>query len=313
MDPLLSVIMPVYNQEKYLAEAIESVLNQTLNSFEFIILDDGSTDRSADIMRDYALRDRRLIPFFRANTGKCRSTNFLVDQARTNYCAFLDADDVMLPQRLENQLAFHLQNPEVDATSCHCYYINEYGKSLGKQYYPGLVTINDCNTVRSENLIVQCSFTGLMTTKKSFLKLNGLDGAKYPCEDFDFFNRLIDKYNLIIIQDTLMKYRIHSAAVSVSRPLHMFDKTSWIYDCIASRRAGEPERTFDEFMELRKSEIFWKKLTRKQFQYSQLFFRKAGISMMSKKYIHFFCQFLLASILSPRYVMVKLTRLAKLS
>ncbi|HEX9152619.1 MAG TPA: glycosyltransferase family A protein, partial [Flavobacterium sp.] len=105
-EPLVSVIMPVYNQEQYLIETIESVLAQTLKDFEFIILDDGSTDQSAQIIRRYAELDKRINAFFYSNSGKCVSTNFLVNQAKAKYCAFLDADDVMLPERLERQISF---------------------------------------------------------------------------------------------------------------------------------------------------------------------------------------------------------------
>src|SRR3712207_5201276 len=100
MEPLVSVILPVYNQEKYVAETIESVLAQTFREFEFIILDDGSTDNSALIIRQYAAQDSRIIPLFQSNSGRCVATNNAVSAARGPWCALLDADDVMLPDRL---------------------------------------------------------------------------------------------------------------------------------------------------------------------------------------------------------------------
>jgi len=312
MDQLVSVIMPVYNQEKYLAETIESVLNQTFSHFEFLILDDGSTDLSAEIIKRYAQIDDRIIPFFHSNIGKCQSTSFLVGQAKGKYCGFLDADDLMLPERLERQVAFHLENPGLDASSSHCYYINESGRILGTQYYPGLKTIEECRNARSAQQAIQCSFTGLMTTRDCFIQLGGLNSDKWFSEDFDFFNRLIDSgYNLVILQKTLMKYRLHSSSATMQDPLFMFDKNSWVYDCIARRRAGQAERTFDDFMEERKSEPFFTKWKRKKFQYSQIYFRRAGISMMSKMYLNFLYEILFASVLSPGYVLMKLNRLSK--
>lgn len=313
MDQLVSVVMPVYNQEKYLAETIESVLNQTFKDFEFLILDDGSSDRSAEIIKTYAVKDDRIVPFFYSNSGKCSSTSSLVAKAKGKYCAFLDADDQMLPQRLEKQVAFHLQNPQIDATSCHCHYINDAGRMLGTQYYPGLRTIEECQKARHTQQIIQCSFTGLMTTKECFIELGGLDSEKWFSEDFDFFNRMIDKgYNLIIIQDILMKYRLHASSATMQDPLFMFDKNSWVYDCISRRRAGQAEYTFEDFMKKRNSEPTLTKCKRRMYQYSQIYFRRAGISMISKMYLSSFYQLLFASVLSPRYVIIKLNRLSKL-
>ncbi|OWP61292.1 glycosyl transferase, partial [Hymenobacter amundsenii] len=123
MPPLISVILPVYNQEKFVAETIESVLSQRFTDFELLLHDDGSTDGSAAIIRNYAGRDARIRASYGPNAGKCAATNQLVEQARGEWCAFLDADDVMLPERLGTQLAYHQAHAEVDASSCHCHYI----------------------------------------------------------------------------------------------------------------------------------------------------------------------------------------------
>ncbi|MEO7766395.1 MAG: glycosyltransferase family A protein, partial [Ferruginibacter sp.] len=134
---MVSVILPVYNQEKYLQETIESILNQSFQDFELIILDDGSTDNSPQIIRQFAAKDNRIQAYFETNSGKSLATNYLVNKAKGEWCAFLDADDVMLKQRLERQVAFHNANPGVDASSSHCNYINEKGNMFGTQRYPG--------------------------------------------------------------------------------------------------------------------------------------------------------------------------------
>lgn len=312
MTPFISVIMPVFNQEQYVAETIESVLHQSFTDFEFLILDDGSSDKSSEIISQYAATDNRIVAFFHANSGKCQATGFLVGIAKGKYCAFLDADDLMLPSRLEKQVKFHLSNPEVDATSGHCQYINEAGKVLGTQYYPGLGSVEECRQARLGKRTVQCSFTSLMTTKQCFIELGGLHSDKWFSEDFDFFNRLIDRgYYLVIIQDTLMKYRLHPSSATMQDPLHMFDKNSWVYDCIERRRAGEAERTFEEFIEERNGESLFAKWKRRKYQYSQVYFRRAGISMMSKLYFNFLWQIVVASLLSPHYVAMKLVRLSR--
>ena len=95
--PTVSVVMTVYNTERYVGEAVDSVLAQTFPDFEFIIVDDGSTDRSASILRDRAARDRRIRLVSRPNTGIVRAANEGIELAAGRYIARMDSDDVSLP------------------------------------------------------------------------------------------------------------------------------------------------------------------------------------------------------------------------
>lgn len=314
MNPFLSVIMPVYNQEKYLKEAIESVLDQEFKNFEFLILDDGSTDSSARIIRDCAKRDNRIVPFFEQNTGKCEAIGYLVNKANTNLLAFLDADDVMLPQRLKRQVEFHRENPDVDASSCHCLYIDENGRNLGKQRYTFLKSIEDCKKVVPENKIVLCAFTGLMTSKNSFIETGGLRQQFWPSEDEEFVNRLIEKgFLLVIIQEELMKYRVHSSSITNSNVWHSFVEThGYVHHCIHLRREGKPEITYDKFMEMRELESFWIKWNRRRTYLAKVFHREAGFSFFTGKYLSFIWKFGVAAFLNPKYVFATLQKRIRL-
>ncbi|USN57519.1 MAG: glycosyltransferase family 2 protein [Candidatus Peribacteria bacterium] len=100
--PLISVIMPVYNTERFVGEAIESILNQTFTDFEFIVIDDGSTDSSREIIQHYAQQDQRIRAFQNEeNKGISYTRNKLIELTNTNYIATQDSDDISLPQRLE--------------------------------------------------------------------------------------------------------------------------------------------------------------------------------------------------------------------
>ena len=112
--PLVSVIMPVYNGEKWLAEAIESILAQTFSDFEFLIVDDGSGDRSAEIIRSYELSDER-IRFIQleSNVGKAVAKNHAMKEAKGEYFTFMDCDDLCAPERLEKQVSAMRANPEI--------------------------------------------------------------------------------------------------------------------------------------------------------------------------------------------------------
>src|ERR1035437_9156737 len=105
-EPTISVLLPVYNAAPYLSEAVESVLAQSFEDFEFLALDDGSTDGSLNILREYETRDRRLRVISRQNKGLIVSLNELISQARGRYLARMDGDDVCAPLRFQKQLEF---------------------------------------------------------------------------------------------------------------------------------------------------------------------------------------------------------------
>ncbi|PZX52084.1 glycosyltransferase [Algoriphagus chordae] len=302
-SPLISVVLPVFNQENFIAETIESVLNQTFSDFEFLILDDGSTDNSASIIRDYASKDSRISAFYEDSTGRSNATNNLIAKAKSGWIAFLDADDIMLPERLDKQYSFHLANSIVDVSSCHCYYINASGKQLGIQRHSNLSSVEDCLTKFDSLEFVQCAITGLFSKKEVFGKVGGLNSKYWPCDDFEFFNRLIDhRCVLVIIQEVLMKYRIHASAITVSKPLETFEKIGFVMECITDRRLGKAEISYSEFKMKRDAESFWVKFNRKRYNYAQIFFRNAGIDMMSRNYVKFVVNLLGVCFLSPKYV-----------
>jgi glycosyltransferase involved in cell wall biosynthesis len=313
MEELVSVVMPVYNQEKFLAETIESVLAQTYHNFELIILDDGSTDKTADIIKAFAVKDNRIIPFFRANSGRANATNFAVSKANGKLCALIDADDLMMPNRLEIQITFHLANPEVAGTSCHAFFINDKGQLLGKQRHPALTTIEEGKKALANNDIIYCSITGLMIYKDVFLKVGGLRANFWPCDDVDFANRTMEAgFPLIIIQEFLMKYRMHPYATTTKKPLHVFDMYGYVGHCNKMRRTGRPEITFEEYVaEREKAETWWVAFNRKRYNYAQIYFRHAAYEIMSKHYLKFMLQVSLSSFLSPKYVFKKFMVLSK--
>ena len=114
--PLLTVLMPVYNAEKFLAESINSILSQTYSDFELLILDDASTDNSLKIIRTHAKEDKRIkILINKTNQGEAKCRNRLLKTSKTEFIAWMDADDISLEDRLQKQMDFLKQNPNIDA------------------------------------------------------------------------------------------------------------------------------------------------------------------------------------------------------
>src|SRR5687768_11090116 len=128
--PTISVVMSVYNAGRFLRPAVDSILAQTFSDFEFIIIDDGSTDRSPDVLREYAARDGRIRLTVRPNRGLTRTLNEAIKQARGEFVARMDCDDVALPDRFEKQLAYLRADPTIVCVGGYFELIDGKGRLL---------------------------------------------------------------------------------------------------------------------------------------------------------------------------------------
>src|SRR5205823_4798077 len=125
--PVISVVMPVYNAASYVADAVKSIMAQTFDDFEFIAVNDGSTDRSEAILNEFARADRRIRVISRANTGIVGALNDGIAAAEAELIARMDADDVSSPQRLQRQLAYMQAHPECVALGGRVIGTDPYG------------------------------------------------------------------------------------------------------------------------------------------------------------------------------------------
>ncbi len=140
-NPIISVVMPAYNAEKYIAVAIESILNQTFPDFEFIVIDDGSTDRTWEIIQEYAKKDGRIIALKNdVNLKNFKTRNRGLGMAKGKYVATMDSDDWSYPQRLERQYDFMEKNTEVVLCGSFIDVCNGQLGILNQRKYP----ISDC-------------------------------------------------------------------------------------------------------------------------------------------------------------------------
>ena len=136
-SPKISVMMIVYNAEKFIREAIESILNQTFSDFEFIILDDHSTDNSYEIINEYAKRDNRILVLHNEkNLGIAESRTKCIKFAKGKYIAIADADDISIPTRLEKQLKYLEEHKEYGVVGSFLeLFDSETGKTIGFRRY----------------------------------------------------------------------------------------------------------------------------------------------------------------------------------
>lgn len=131
--PLVSIIVPAYNAEKYIEETVVSALRQTYRNIEMIVVDDGSTDHTAEIVKTLAVRDRRLAYTYQKNQGQSAARNAGIARAAGGYVAFLDADDLFLPKKIEEQVRHLEENRDCGVSYCKIYHF--YGDQKNKLYY----------------------------------------------------------------------------------------------------------------------------------------------------------------------------------
>ena len=212
MAPRVSVVMSVYNGEKYLGEAIESILNQTFSDFEFIIIDDGSLDTSRAILRDYALQDARIqIIENRENQGLSVSLNKGIRAARGEYIARMDADDISLPSRLEEQVAFMDANPDIGI--CGTWMII-FGERQGQiEEFPLQHTQIHVRLLFGNALAHPTVFMRKSSLQKHFLLYN--EHIRYA-QDYELWSRSIAFLRFANIDQVLLLYRIHPSTIGAN-------------------------------------------------------------------------------------------------
>lgn len=211
-NPEISVVMSVYNGEIYLRSAIESVLNQTFKDFEFIIINDCSTDKTADILKEFEAKDNRIIlfekPINKGFKGFVENLNIGISKARGKYIARMDADDLCLPGRLEKQFNFLEENPKVFLTGSSMILMNEKSEEIGK-----MNAFSNPDLIRKRTKIDNPIFhpTIMFRNEPDLIYRDKL----YACEDFDFHLRMLsEKRVLYNISEPLLKYRILESSIS---------------------------------------------------------------------------------------------------
>ena len=219
--PLVSVIMPVYDTKDYVWEAIESILNQTLKEFEFIIVDDWSTDWSYEICQEYAKNDKR-IKLYRneKNSGVAFTKNRLIELSTTDYLASQDSDDVSFLDRLEQEYKFLEENKDYAVVAWNNVIIDENWKVIWHRKYS--------NNIRS--VILKKSPVSHPTTimrKSDFLAVWWYSKVKYV-EDYDLWIKLYTEwYKIKNIDKDLLKYRIRKGA----QKWHIKETIKWTLNC----------------------------------------------------------------------------------
>lgn len=246
--PLVSVIIPAFNTARYIAEAIESVLAQTYSRHEIIVSDDGSTDKTREVLEPFKEKVRYL---YQENRGVSAARNLGVRFAKGDLIAFLDADDVWLPRRLEKQMGFLEKHPDVSMVFADCELFSRSGTVAGSflgekkcfgNFIGGERVIPDAfERLLDENYIPTST---VILKRGSFQGVGGFDESLRSVEDRDLWLRIAVKHPVGCVPDVLSRKRLHSENISSDQVEALRSQirvyTKILGDPLMSKRADHP-------------------------------------------------------------------------
>lgn len=204
-NPTVSVIMPVFNAEKYVSEAIRSIQNQTLISWELLIIDDGSKDGTVAILKQYAKSDKRIKLFLnQKNLGMATSLNKLIPLTTGTYIARMDADDISLPERFQKQVELLEKNKKLVACGGHEYIINSDGVILSKKKFP--ISPSSCRNIQLLFMAIQ---PPVLMARGSVMRKFRYDtqGARNG-DDISLYFKLLQYGEFSNVDAVIFQYRI---------------------------------------------------------------------------------------------------------
>ncbi|MCO6045366.1 glycosyltransferase [Aeoliella sp. ICT_H6.2] len=240
MPPTISVILPVYNAERYVAEAVESILAQTYTDFEFLIIDDGSTDGSLKVLEHYAQRDERIRLKSRPNTGYVVALNEMLSEARGEFIARMDADDISLPDRLQKQTDFLVPRLDHVCVGTAVTHVDSENEVLAK--LPIKRTHEEIDRAHMvENVWAVIVHPTVLIRRAALDKVGGYREEMLYIEDYDLWLRLAEIGLLENLMEPLLRYRVHLGSVCHQRICEQQERgLRALTDAYRRRQLGTP-------------------------------------------------------------------------
>ena len=257
-NPKVSIVIPVYNVERYIERCLTSVIRQSISDIEILVIDDGSTDRSKDIALKYQKEDSRVHVYSIKNSGVSAARNAGLKVADGDFLMFLDADDVLYPNAIEKMYKKITADNDLMAVGCHLEYVNEHSKKIGGGLFLGETTKEGFYEKAKNRKLVFMQPTAVYNRELA-LSVGGYIVDGYPkgkpryqdyCEDLDLWTRMSDLYTegkaIIVIPEVLCKYRKIGNGLSANS-FNMILKMRYTKKNLLLRRDGKKEMTFVEF------------------------------------------------------------------
>lgn len=239
MTPAISVLLPVYNVDRYLERALESVLAQNFADFELLLLDDGSTDGTAAIGRAFSQRDPRIRFTSRENRGIVATLNELLASASAPLVARMDGDDLCLPGRFEAQQHYLERHPDVVCVGSNVELIDAEDRYLATT---DMALEDAAMQERALAGLPPIYHPSAMIRTSALRQIGGYDAATYPCEDLALWLRLGELGRLANLPQPLLRYRLHAQSVTANNTLRQRQTSRRVLEEAYRRRGIPPDR-----------------------------------------------------------------------
>jgi glycosyltransferase involved in cell wall biosynthesis len=210
-DPIVSVVMAVRDGAAFVSEAVESVLGQTFDDFELIVVDDGSTDRTPEILAALASRDGRIRLLRQEGGGVSRARNLGCAEARGRFLAILDADDVAMPRRLELQVPALESQPDLAVVGGAVAFVDERGVEFGAATYPSAPA--DVAAVLGSGRVPVMQSAATIRAE-AFRRTSGYRPVMTVAQDYDLWLRIVEHGRIANLPETVVRYRFHPGQAS---------------------------------------------------------------------------------------------------
>lgn len=302
--PPVSVIMAAYNAEEYIAEAIESVLCQTHNRFELIIIDDGSTDSTLEITKRYAAQDARIRSVTQPNMDQPASLNRALAMASNEWVAVLDADDVCMPERLERQLRALVDRPLARVLGTYAIEIDARGAKRGV-IIRGPTTVAEFQEMLRREIRISLVHPSVIMHRPTILALGGYDGRYGAAADIDLWSRVSDRHVVMSLPEPLVYYRIHEGCMSVTRFFEQQRMTHWIDARGRARRQGLAEPALEQYLRSQRGRFFLSRPNQSRKDWVLYLIRHSRLAWWSGQHARALSMRLVALILDPFEVVMR--------
>ena len=299
-----TVVLPVYNGEKFLPAAIESILSQSFSDFELIIIDDGSTEDIASIVRSY--RDERVVFLSRENRGLGETLNELISLARGEYVIRMDADDFSLPSRIAAQVEFLDEHPEVAMLGTGISFM------IGDKVVPAFPPITEHEKIVSAlfNTRFPLCHPSVAFRKRCFEEIGGYR-VKGAGEDLDFFLRMSEVGKLTNLPEIHFLYRLSSTSLALRKQGELNRGYAYAIYCARLRRQRVPEISMEEFDVVWRQRSLVNKLYCLAYNHSERLYRGAIVSRAEGRRLIAVLQIILASVLRPRTTLGRVSEIMR--
>lgn len=305
----LTVVMSVLNGERHLFEAVESVLNQTHQDYTFLIVNNGSTDQTGDIVEDFATRDSRVVPIhIKKTVSYVEGRQIGFDRAETEWVALMDADDISESKRFERQLKVISEyGNSIGAIGTWGHYINEKGRVLGnltmeptsKEKFQRMFVANEAIVLTDPSSIIHLP---------TFYNAGGYRPECVPAADLDLWYRIAEQGRMLqVVPEYLFRYRVHSGSDSVRRTMLQRKKTHFINFNMRRRRFGDDELSWQSFLDKQWSSWLYR-CPRLYRDLGMTFYKNAGLRYGEGNYVQSIFYLLITTILIPSFVIKRLYR-----